>query len=111
MHVDDLGYAALFVLENWNPNDKMSPRDNDNEPFTYLNVGTGLDIKISALAEKIASALDYNGEIVWDINKPDGTPKKQLDISRISKLGWKPKINLDEGIKLTIESFKKEFKV
>ncbi len=111
MHVDDLGYAALFVLENWNPNDKMSPRDNDNEPFTYLNVGTGLDIKISALAEKIASALDYNGEIIWDINKPDGTPKKQLDISRISKLGWKPKINLDEGIKLTIESFKKEFKI
>jgi len=108
MHVDDLGYASLYVLENWDPNDKMSPRDNNNEPFTYLNVGTGLDIKISALAEKIARALDYNGEIIWDINKPDGTPKKQLDISRISKLGWKPRISLDEGIKLTIESFKKE---
>ena len=111
MHVDDLGYASLFVLENWDPNDKESPRGNDNEPFTYLNVGTGLDIKISALAEKIASALDYEGEIIWDINKPDGTPKKQLDISRISKLGWKPRITLDEGIKLTIESFKKEIKI
>tara|TARA_B100000212_G_scaffold338315_1_gene314635 strand:- start:363 stop:1361 length:999 start_codon:yes stop_codon:yes gene_type:complete len=111
MHVDDLGYASLFVLENWDPNDKKSPKDNDNKPFTFLNVGTGLDIKISALAEKIANALDYNGDIIWDINKPDGTPKKQLDISRISKLGWKPSINLDEGIKLTIESFKKEFKI
>ena len=111
MHVDDLGNASLFVLENWDPNDKKSPRNDDNQPFTYLNVGTGLDIKISALAEKIASALNYEGEIIWDMNKPDGTPKKQLDISKIIKLGWEPKINLDEGIKLTIESFKKEIRI
>ena len=111
MHVDDLGNASLFALENWDPNDKKSPRNNENQPLTYLNVGTGLDIKISALAEKIASTLHYEGEIIWDINKPDGTPKKQLNISKINKLGWKPKISLDEGIKLTIESFKKEISI
>ena len=111
MHVDDLGNASLFVLENWDPNDKKSPRNHENQPLTYLNVGTGLDIKISALAEKIANALNYEGKIIWDINKPDGTPKKQLDISKIIKLGWEPKINLDEGIKLTIESFKKEIRI
>ena len=111
MHVDDLGNASLFVLENWDPNDKKSPRNHENQPLTYLNVGTGLDIKISALADKIANALNYEGKIIWDINKPDGTPKKQLDISKIINLGWEPKINLDEGIKLTIESFKKEIRM
>ena len=108
MHVDDLGDASLFVLENWDPNDITSPKDKENKPLTYLNVGTGIDIKISDLAEKIAKVLNYKGEIIWDIEKPDGTPKKQLDISKIIELGWKPKITLEDGIKNTIESFKNE---
>jgi len=108
MHVDDLGNACLFVLENWDPQDKDAPKNKVNKPFTYLNVGTGLDIKIKDLAKKIANNFNYRGEIIWDNKKPDGTPKKQLDISKISELGWKPKISLNEGIKKTIESFKQE---
>ena len=107
MHVDDLGDAVVFVLENWFPSlNKNSINPNDDE-ITYLNVGTGKDIKIKKLAEIIASALNYKGEIIWDTSKPDGTPRKQLDISRISKLGWHPEISLKEGIKSTIDIFKK----
>jgi len=102
MHVDDLGEAVLFALENWDPNDKDAPKDSNGKPLIYLNVGTGKDISIYDLAEKISKITTFKGKIIWDKTKPDGTPKKQLDISQISKLGWKAKINLDEGIKRTI---------
>ena len=109
MHVQDLGDSCVFALENWDPNALDSPRNENGEPITYLNVGTGRDIKIRELANKIAKILNYKGEIIWDTNKPDGTPKKQLDISLIRKLGWEPKIDLDDGIEMAINSFKKEF--
>ena len=73
----------------------------------YLNVGTGRDISIFDLAKKIAKITGFNGKIIWDKTKPDGTPKKQLDISKITKLGWKAKINLEEGIKSTVSEFRK----
>jgi len=109
MHSQDLGDACVFVLENWDPDSPNSPKDENGKPITFLNVGTGSDIKIRDLAKKIAKILDYNGEIIWDTDKPDGTPKKQLNISKIKKLGWQPKIDLDEGIKMTINTFKTEF--
>lgn len=94
LHVDDLADAMLFLMLNYD----------DNIP---LNVGTGQDLTIKELAEKIANAYNFKGEIIWDTSKPNGTFRKQLDTSKINKLGWKPKINLDDGIKKTIEIYKK----
>ncbi len=102
MHVDDLAEAVKFVLENWEVS--------NNDDNFFLNVGTGKDISIKELANKISHKFDYKGEIIWDQSKPDGTPKKQLDICKITKLGWSPKIDLDKGLDQTIESFKSELK-
>ena len=106
LHVDDLGEASVFVLENWDPSEKNSPLDQNNNPLIHLNVGTGKDLSIKDLAEKISKESDFKGKIIWDKSKPDGTPKKQLDISRIINMGWKSKISLDEGIKDTVRIYK-----
>ena len=89
-------YNKPHDLEKWNPS--------DNQP-NFLNVGTGLDITIKNLAELIAEVLDYKGEIKWDTSFPDGTPKKQLDVSKINNLGWNYKIKLREGIIDTIKQY------
>ena len=104
LHVDDLSDAILYILENFDTENDQ----NVEEDLSLINIGTGKDISIKELAEKIASLTEYKGEIYWDRSKPDGTKKKQLDISRIRKLGWEAKIGLEEGILKTIESFKKE---
>ena len=72
----------------------------------YINVGSGKDIMIKELASKIALLTGFEGEIIWDRSKPDGTPRKLLDISKMSNLGFKPKINLDKGLVSTINSYK-----
>ena len=107
LHVDDLGDAVVFCLENWDPSNEDSPKDFQGKALYHLNVGTGKDISIKQLAEKIAEISDFKGEIIWNKSKPDGTPKKQLDISKIKQLGWSPKISLDAGIKETINLYKK----
>ena len=66
-----------------------------------INIGTGEDLSIKELAEKIKNIVGYNGKIVWDKNKPDGTPRKLLDVGKIHKLGWKHKIYLEDGLKMT----------
>ena len=109
LHVDDLGNAVVFCLENWQPNKENSPKDIFGNALNHLNVGTGKDISIKQLAEKISTLIGFEGEIIWDKSKPDGTPKKQLDISNISKLGWLPKISLDKGISETISIYKKTY--
>ncbi len=109
MHVDDLGEAAVFALERWDPNESDSPKDELGNPLTYLNVGTSNDISILKLSEKISSILNYDGNIHWDHSKPDGTPRKLLNIDKIKSLGWEPKINLDIGISDTLKSFKEEY--
>jgi GDP-L-fucose synthase len=88
LHVDDLAEAALFLMENYD----------DTE---IINVGAGKDISVGELAELIKEIIGCKSEIVFDSSKPDGTPQKLLDISRIEKLGWKPKISLREGIEST----------
>jgi GDP-L-fucose synthase len=88
MHSDDLGRACLFLLENY-----------DGE--VAINVGVGEDIPIQELAEIIQGIVDFQGEIVWDNTKPDGTPRKLLDVSRITALGWKTEIKLEQGIRST----------
>ena len=85
LHVDDLGQAVLFALEN-----KL-------EEHLY-NVGTGVDLTIKELAELIQSTVGHQGEIKWDSAKPDGTPRKLMDISKLNNMGWSSKINLDTGI-------------
>ena len=74
--MDDLGDAVVYALENWDPDSKNAPLDKNGNPLTILNVGTGKDISIKSLANKIAKFLDYKGKIIWDNSKPDGTPKK-----------------------------------
>ena len=106
LHVDDLGDAVVFCLENWQPNHHDSPKDISGNTLNHLNVGTGKDISIMQLAYKISELCEFKGEILWDETKPDGTLKKQLDITRISKLGWFPKIGLDEGIRETINIYR-----
>ncbi len=108
LHVDDLGESVVFCLENWDTFSHNSPKDEKGDPLYYLNVGTGKDISIKDLALEIANHFKFKGEIIWDNSKPDGTLKKQLNIEKIQKLGWKPKINLDKGIDMAIKSYKKE---
>ena len=110
LHVDDLADAVLFALENWDPSSINAPKDQNNIPLNILNVGTGKEISIKELALKISRLFNYKGLIVWDKKKPDGTPRKLLNIKKIKDLGWKPKITLDEGIKAAIESFETENK-
>ena len=88
LHVEDLARACLFLLENY---DAPEP----------INIGTGRDITIQDLAELIAEIVGYEGQIVWDTTKPDGTPRKLLDVSRLMRYGWKPEIALTEGIRST----------
>ena len=92
LHVDDLSQAVLFALEN------------TLEEHLY-NVGSGKDITISDLALLIKSSVGHNGGIQWNTNKPDGTPRKLLDVSKIKSLGWQDNITLDEGIRDTYEHF------
>ena len=90
LHVDDLAKAIFVCLEKY---------DSDQQ----INIGTGIDLTIKELSTKIAKLVGFDGEVNWDTNREDGTPQKVLDIKKISDLGWKPSISLDEGIDLTVE--------
>ena len=111
LHSHDLGSAALFALENWNPDDDDSPKNSiTGKALSYINVGTGKDITIKGLAEIIAQKIGYEGIIKWEkIKEDNGTPRKLLDISRINKLGWKANINLDVGLENTIGDFIRDY--
>jgi GDP-L-fucose synthase len=92
LHVDDLASAALFALDHYE----------ENVP---LNVGTGEDLQISELASIVARVVGYDGAIEYDATKPDGTPRKLLDVSRLHALGWKAQIGLEEGVRSTYKWF------
>lgn len=89
LHVDDMADACLFMLEHY---------DGD----VHLNVGTGRDAPIAEIAGFVAEAVGFEGETRWDTSKPDGTPRKLLDISRLAALGWSPRVGLREGIRETV---------
>ena len=109
LHVDDLAKACLFLLKNWNPIEDIKKQNVNNEENTcWINVGTEYEISIKELAEKISDACGYEGKIIWDNSKPNGTPRKKLDTTKINSLGWYPKISLDEGIKLTLDAYIEE---
>ncbi len=111
MHVDDLSKAILFCLEHWNPIDKEAPVDDKKNPLYFLNVGTGKEISIKSLSEMIANEFGFKGTIKWDKSKPDGTPRKKLNVDKINKLGWHAKIDLKKGIEETIIEYKKNFSI
>ena len=108
LHVDDLAEAILFTLKYWDPSSKNAPLTKKGSPLLHLNVGKGVDIVIKKLAEKIAKTIGYKGEIIWDSTKPDGTPQKILDVSKLSKMGWSSKIDLEKGLIDTFKNFKEE---
>jgi GDP-L-fucose synthase len=95
LHVDDLADACAFLLHRDNPPD-------------LINVGTGTDVTIRELTELVANVVGYRGKITWDSTKPDGTPRKLMDVSRLSALGWKARIALREGLEKTYASYRAE---
>jgi len=99
LYVDDLARACIFLMQSYSP---------DFEPG-FINVGYGSDISIKQLAERVRLTVGFEGEIVWDTSKPDGTPRKLMDSSRLLALGWKPQINLETGIRLAYEDFLRKF--
>ena len=96
LHVDDLADAAVFCLENWQP---------AKDELQHLNVGTGSDLTIRELAELVAEAVAYQGVSRWDASKPDGTPRKLLDVSRLAQLGWQARIPLEQGLASTVADY------
>jgi len=96
LFADDLAEACVYLMNNYTNN-------------STINVGTGEDITIAELAETIAGVIGYKGKIVYDTTKPDGTPRKLLDVSKIHKLGWKHKVTLKDGIKIAYQDFLKRY--
>ena len=92
LHVDDLAEACLTLLEAENPPD-------------LVNVGCGEDVTIAQLAEQVKAAVGYEGEITYDTSKPDGTPRKLLDITLLRELGWQPNVPLSDGLRATYQDF------
>ena len=92
LYVDDLAAAALFCLKNY-------------DEAEHINCGAGDDLSIRALAQTIADVIGYEGRLTFDTSKPDGTPRKLMDSSKLRKLGWKPSVSLEEGIRKTYEWF------
>jgi GDP-L-fucose synthase len=86
LHADDMADACVFLMQNY------------NEP-EIINIGTGTDLSIKELAQIIQKITNYTGDIFWDIDRPDGTPRKLLDVSKLTSLGWNYKIELEKGIK------------
>ncbi|WP_186496814.1 GDP-L-fucose synthase [Synechococcus sp. TAK9802] len=97
LHADDLGEAAVYALQHWQP---------EMNSMAFLNVGTGCELSIRELAQEVAKVTNFKGKIIWDTSKPDGTPKKLLDVGRMHELGWKPSISLEKGLVLAYQDFR-----
>jgi GDP-L-fucose synthase len=96
LHSDDLAEAALFALNHY-------------EDVTHLNIGSGEEVSIKDLSELVKDVVGFQGEVVWDRTKPDGTPRKLMDSSRLRSMGWKPKISLRQGITTAYQDFKTRY--
>jgi GDP-L-fucose synthase len=96
MHVDDLADACYFLMQNYNE-------------AGHVNIGWGEDVSIKELANLVSTEVGYTGRLEFDTTKPDGTPRKLLDTTKINNLGWKPFIKLQEGIRRTIAEVKDKF--
>jgi len=96
LHVDDLADAVVYLMNNY-------------DDSAIVNIGTGEDLSIKDLALKIKDIVGYHGDIIWDASKPDGTPRKLLDVTKINNLGWKHKVDLDNGLADTIKWFEDNY--
>jgi GDP-L-fucose synthase len=94
LYVDDFADACVFVLKHYSE-------------AQFINIGSGEDIPIADLARLVAEVVEFRGEIVYDMSKPDGAPRKLLDVSRLANMGWKAKISLPEGLAKAYDSFLK----
>lgn len=92
LYSDDLARACVFLMKNYSEE-------------IFINVGTGTDVTIAELANMVKEAVGFQGEIVWDKSKPDGTPRKLMDVSRLTAMGWKPQVDLPTGIRLAFQAF------
>jgi len=92
LHVDDMADATVYLMNHYNDAD-------------IVNIGTGEDVKISELADTVKETVGYKGEIIYDASKPDGTPRKLMDVSKLNDLGWKAKITLKDGVMDTYNWF------
>ncbi len=95
LYSEDLADAVIYLMENYN----------FSETGEFVNIGCGEDLQIKDLAEKVGNIVGYTGKINWDTTKPNGTPRKLLDVSKLNKLGWQPSVSLDEGIKTAYKDF------
>ena len=102
LFVDDLASASIHIMNLR----KETLQSEINPMCSHINVGTGKDLTIKELASKIKEVVGYRGELIFDITKPDGTPRKLLDINRLSRLGWRYKTKLSDGLKITYEDYK-----
>ncbi len=105
LYVDDMAAASVFVMNL----DKIVYNENTKPMLSHINVGYGDDLTIRQLAEAIAETVNYKGEITFDKSKPDGTPRKLMDSSRLKAMGWTPKVEFDHGLRLAYQDFLTNF--
>ena len=96
LHVDDMADSSVYLLMNYDAPDTLP---------SHVNAGCGEDITIKDLSELVRKTVNYEGEIIWDTDKPDGTPRKLLDVSKLNSLGWKPSISLEEGVRRVVSAY------
>ena len=96
LHVDDMADSSVFLLMNYDAPDELP---------SHVNAGCGVDLTIKSLSEIVCQTVGYTGEIIWDTTKPDGTPRKLLDVSKLNGLGWKPSVSIEEGIRRVVANY------
>ena len=104
LHVDDMAAASVFVMQL----DQTNYQENTKPMLSHINVGTGEDVTIAELAQTVKAVVGFEGELVFDAEKPEGTPRKLLDVSRINTMGWKSEIQLKQGIEGAYDCYKRE---
>lgn len=101
LHVDDMAAASLFILQL----DNETYRENTQETLSHINIGTGMDCSIAEMAETVKRVIGFKGKLIFDSSKPDGPPRKLLDVSRMQAMGWQSAISLEDGLASTYEWF------
>ena len=101
LYVDDMAAASLFVLEL----DEMTYQANTEPMLSHINVGTGVDVTIREMAETMKRVVGFEGELVFDTTKPDGAPRKLIDVTRLTSMGWRYRVDLEEGLQKTYDWF------
>lgn len=114
LHSDDMADACVYIMENIDFDDLVENRKKElgeiaikEKRNSHINIGTGRDLTIKALAEKVQQIVGFEGNLVWDSDKPDGTMRKLLNVDKLHSLGWKESILLDDGIAAIYQDYKK----